>query len=93
MDAGSNPASSTIRKNKGVSSVLGNLTNQPNKAFGLVLRYLRKERGLFQETLAREWVERAWVEYIQQPDDITTSRIKVQDLFAYPSESAGLSIE
>ena len=54
MDAGSNPASSTIRKNKGVSSVLGNLTNQPNKAFGLVLRYLRKERGLFQEVLALE---------------------------------------
>ena len=54
MDAGSNPASSTIRKNKGVPSVLGNLNNEPNKAFELVLRYLRKERGLFQEAFARE---------------------------------------
>jgi hypothetical protein len=37
-----------------VSSVLGNLTNQPNKAFGPVLRHLRKKRGLFQEALALE---------------------------------------
>ena len=34
----------------------------------------------------------AWVEYIPQLDDITTSRIHVQDGFAYPPETHGLGI-
>jgi len=34
----------------------------------------------------------AWVEYIPQLDDITTSRIHVQDGFAYPPETPGLGI-
>ena len=34
----------------------------------------------------------AWVEYIPQLDDITTSRIKVDNGFAYPPEAPGLGI-
>lgn len=34
----------------------------------------------------------AWVEYIPQLDDITTSRIQVKDGFAYPPEAPGLGI-
>ena len=34
----------------------------------------------------------AWVEYIPQLDDITTSRIQVKDGFAYPPETPGLGI-
>ena len=35
----------------------------------------------------------AWVEYIPQLDDITTSRIVIQDGHAIPSAAAGLGIE
>jgi L-alanine-DL-glutamate epimerase-like enolase superfamily enzyme len=35
----------------------------------------------------------AWVEYIPQLDDITTSRIKVAHGYAYPPETPGLGIE
>jgi L-alanine-DL-glutamate epimerase-like enolase superfamily enzyme len=35
----------------------------------------------------------AWVEYIPQLDDITTSRIRVEDGFAYPPNTPGLGIE
>ena len=35
----------------------------------------------------------AWVEYIPQLDDITTSRIRVEDGFAYPPATPGLGIE
>ncbi len=35
----------------------------------------------------------AWVEYIPQLDDITTSRIRVADGFAYPPDTPGLGIE
>ena len=35
----------------------------------------------------------AWVEYIPQLDDITTSRIRVVDGFAYPPQTPGLGIE
>jgi L-alanine-DL-glutamate epimerase-like enolase superfamily enzyme len=34
----------------------------------------------------------AWVEYIPQLDDITTSRIQVENGFAYPPETPGLGI-
>ena len=34
----------------------------------------------------------AWVEYIPQLDDITTSRIRVEQGYAYPPESPGLGI-
>ena len=34
----------------------------------------------------------AWVEYIPQLDDITTSRIRVEDGYAYPPDSPGLGI-
>ena len=35
----------------------------------------------------------AWVEYIPQLDDITTSRIRVEDGYAYPPDTPGLGIE
>jgi L-alanine-DL-glutamate epimerase-like enolase superfamily enzyme len=35
----------------------------------------------------------AWVEYIPQLDDITTSRIKVEGGYAFPPETPGLGIE
>jgi L-alanine-DL-glutamate epimerase-like enolase superfamily enzyme len=35
----------------------------------------------------------AWVEYIPQLDDITHSRIRVDDGFAYPPDTPGLGIE
>jgi L-alanine-DL-glutamate epimerase-like enolase superfamily enzyme len=35
----------------------------------------------------------AWVEYIPQLDDITTSRIRVENGFAYPPNTPGLGIE
>jgi len=35
----------------------------------------------------------AWVEYIPQLDDITTSRIRVKQGFAYPPQSPGLGID
>lgn len=35
----------------------------------------------------------AWVEYIPQLDDITTSRIRVEQGFAYPPQSPGLGID
>ena len=34
----------------------------------------------------------AWVEYIPQLDDITTSRIRVEDGYAYPPDTPGLGI-
>jgi L-alanine-DL-glutamate epimerase-like enolase superfamily enzyme len=34
----------------------------------------------------------AWVEYIPQLDDITTSRIRIENGFAIPSEQPGLGI-
>ena len=34
----------------------------------------------------------AWVEYIPQLDDITTSRIRVEDGYAYPPDAPGLGI-
>ena len=34
----------------------------------------------------------AWVEYIPQIDDITTSRIRVEDGYAYPPDTPGLGI-
>ncbi len=34
-----------------------------------------------------------WVEYIPQLDDITTSRIRIEDGYAYPPETIGLGIE
>jgi L-alanine-DL-glutamate epimerase-like enolase superfamily enzyme len=40
-----------------------------------------------------ELMKRSWVEYISQLDDITPSRIKVQDGFAFPPESVGLGID
>jgi len=35
----------------------------------------------------------AWVEYIPQLDDITTSRIRVEQGFAYPPQTPGLGID
>ncbi len=35
----------------------------------------------------------AWVEYIPQLDDITTSRIRVEGGYAYPPDSAGIGID
>ena len=35
----------------------------------------------------------AWVEYIPQLDDITTSRIRVESGYAYPPDTPGLGIE
>jgi L-alanine-DL-glutamate epimerase-like enolase superfamily enzyme len=35
----------------------------------------------------------AWVEYIPQLDDLTTSRIRIEDGFAIPSSQPGLGIE
>lgn len=35
----------------------------------------------------------AWVEYIPQLDDITTSRLRVEDGWAYPPDTPGLGIE
>ena len=35
----------------------------------------------------------AWVEYIPQLDDITTSRIRVEGGHAYPPDTPGLGIE
>lgn len=35
----------------------------------------------------------AWVEYIPQLDDITTSRIRIEDGYAVPSDAPGLGIE
>jgi L-alanine-DL-glutamate epimerase-like enolase superfamily enzyme len=35
----------------------------------------------------------AWVEYIPQLDDITTSRIRVESGCAYPPDTPGLGIE
>ena len=34
----------------------------------------------------------AWVEYIPQLDDITTSRMRIVDGYAYPPDVAGLGI-
>ena len=47
--------------------MLGKLTKQPNEAFGLVLRDLRKERGLSQESLALEaGIQRNYVSLIER---------------------------
>jgi transcriptional regulator with XRE-family HTH domain len=47
--------------------MLGKLTKQPNEAFGLVLRDLRKERGLSQEALALEaGIQRNYVRLIER---------------------------
>lgn len=47
--------------------MLGKLTKQPNEAFGLVLRGLRKERGLSQEALALEaGIQRNYVSLIER---------------------------
>jgi L-alanine-DL-glutamate epimerase-like enolase superfamily enzyme len=35
----------------------------------------------------------AWVEYIPQLDDVTTSRLKIEDGYAWPSDAPGLGIE
>ena len=35
----------------------------------------------------------AWVEYIPQLDDITASRIRIEDGHAMPSDNPGLGIE
>ena len=35
----------------------------------------------------------AWVEYIPQLDDVTTSRIRVENGYAYPPDTPGLGIE
>ena len=34
----------------------------------------------------------AWVEYIPQLDDVTTSRLRIEDGYAWPSELPGLGI-
>ena len=47
--------------------MLGKLSKQPNEAFGLVLRDLRKERGLSQEALALEaGIQRNYVSLIER---------------------------
>ena len=47
--------------------MLGKLTKLPNEAFGLVLRDLRKERGLSQEALALEaGIQRNYVSLIER---------------------------
>ena len=47
--------------------MLGKLTKQPNEAFGLVLRDLRKERGLSQEALALDaGIQRNYVSLIER---------------------------
>ena len=47
--------------------MLGKLTKQPNEAFGLVLRGLRKGRGLSQEALALEaGIQRNYVSLIER---------------------------
>lgn len=35
----------------------------------------------------------AWVEYIPQLDDVTTSRLRIEDGYAWPSDAPGLGIE
>lgn len=47
--------------------MLGKVTKQPNEAFGLVLRDLRKERGLSQELLALDaGIQRNYVSLIER---------------------------
>ena len=47
--------------------MLGKLNKQPNQAFGLVLRDLRKERGLSQEALALDaGIQRNYVSLIER---------------------------
>ena len=47
--------------------MLGILTKQPNEAFGLVLRDLRKDRGLSQEALALDaGIQRNYVSLIER---------------------------
>ena len=47
--------------------MLGKLTKQPNETFGLVLRDLRKERGLSQEALALDaGIQRNYVSLIER---------------------------
>jgi transcriptional regulator with XRE-family HTH domain len=74
--------------------MLGKLTKQPNEAFGLVLRGLRKERGLSQEALALDaGIQRNYVSLIErginQPTITTIFKLAIA-LKVRPSELVAL---
>jgi len=74
--------------------MLGKLTKQPNEAFGLVLRDLRKERGLSQEALALDaGIQRNYVSLIErginQPTITTIFKLAIA-LKVRPSELVAL---
>ena len=74
--------------------MLGKLTKQPYEAFGLVLRDLRKERGLSQEALALDaGIQRNYVSLIErginQPTVTTIFKLAIA-LKVRPSELVAL---
>jgi transcriptional regulator with XRE-family HTH domain len=74
--------------------MLGKFTKQPNKVFGLVLRDLRKERGLSQEALALDaGIQRNYVSLIErginQPTITTIFKLAIA-LQVRPSELVSL---